>query len=138
MVSWKDLRRSGVRGKQRAAIPEISRHNPAAPGTAQRPESEGRRGLEEEREQGTCKVSLCCRATRPQPGSQEAFLDSGLHKQAKPASFLTGLSRQKMALLLFSSKFQTSPRAFAPPTGPSRPCQPLPGIAGSSAASFLT
>lgn len=128
MVSWKDLLWSGMGGEQRTAIPKISHHNPAAPETAQVPGLEGRRGLEEEKkEQGTCKVSLCCRATRPRLGSQAASLDSGLHKQTKTASFLTGLSRQKMASLLFSSKFQTSPRAFAPPPSTHILASPFPG-----------
>lgn len=53
MVSWKDLLWSGVGEEQRAAIPEISHHDPAAPETAQIPGLEGRRGPEEEeKEQG--------------------------------------------------------------------------------------
>lgn len=48
MVSWKDPLRSGVEREQRAAIPEISHRNLAAPKPAQIPGLEGRRGLEEE------------------------------------------------------------------------------------------
>jgi len=60
------------------------------------------------------------------PGSQAASLVSGLHKHTKATSFPTGLSRQKMVLLLSSPKFQTSPRGFAPPPAPRVLASPFP------------
>lgn len=51
MVSWKVLLWSGVGGEQWAAVQEISHHVPAAPETAQIPEVDGRRGLEEGEEE---------------------------------------------------------------------------------------
>lgn len=124
MVSWKDLLWSGVGREQRAAVPEISHHNPAAPETAQIS------GLEEEEgEEGTCKVTLCCRAMRPRPGSQAASLDSGLHKQSKTASFPTGLCWQKMALLPF---FFPPPLNFKPAPEPSLLRRPLASLPAPS------